>query len=605
MRRILVGFAAMALLCAAPVFANAGGGDGDKDAPKRAKVGAESSATAPNKATAKAQPAQPENVAPATELQKLQSLIQAQQQELAEQSKALDAQQKEIRALQGQGNVEATSPMPATSGIDTNSADASATHVAESSSTKKETVAAGNESSSLSTIATATGSAAATPNAKAAVQSDQSDQSPLFFKIGGAEFTPLGFMDFTSVYRSTDVGSGIGTSFGSIPFNGASPAGQLSELRFSAQNSRIGLKVDANPGDFKVRGYLEADFLGNAAANVQIGSHSNTLRMRLYWVDVRRGKWEVLAGQSWSMMTPNRVGISPMPGDIFFSQDMDTNYQVGLTWLRTPGVRLVLHANDHVTWGFALEDPEQFTGGLVTFPAGFNTTQVDDAGGNSKTPNKAPDVESKLAFDTHPNGGGRNFHVEIAGIYRAFRLNTPGLGNLTKSGGGGSINANLELFKNFHLIANTFWSDGGGRYIFQLGPDFTVNVNGAGNFVPSPLHAGSGIGGFEYTMKKSLLYAYYGGVYFGRDFQEVTSGPPPTFTGYGYPGSNSSQNRTIQEATIGVNQTLWSDKKYGDLKLLTQISYLSRNPWSTIGTPGNAASAHLGMGFVNLRYDLP
>ena len=446
----------------------------------------------------------------------------------------------------------------------------------------------------------------ASPKPAGAAQNAQENESPLFFKIGAAEFSPLGFLDFTSVFRSTDVGSGIGTSFGSIPFNALAPAGQLTELRFSAQNSRLGIKVDADPGNFKVRGYLEVDFLGNSAPNVFAGSHANTMRMRLYWVDVQKGKWEVLGGQSWSMMTPNRVGISPMPGDIFYSQDFDTNYQLGLVWLRTPGVRLVYHANDHITWGFALEDPEQFTGGLVTFPAGFNAAQVDDAGGNAKTPNKSPDIETKLAFDS--NSKGRNFHVEVAGIYRAFRLNTPGLGNVTKSGGGGSINADLELFKNFHLIANTFWSDGGGRYIFQLGPDFTVNVNAAGKFVPSPLHASSGIGGFEYTMGNSLLYAYYGAAYFGRDSQVVAAGPPPTFTGYGYPGSSSSQNRTLQEPTIGVNQTLWKDAKYGDLKLLTQISYLSRNPWSSLAdknNPSGAKSAHLGMAFVDLRYDLP
>lgn len=436
-------------------------------------------------------------------------------------------------------------------------------------------------------------------------QSDHGDQSPLSFKIGDAQFSPFGFMDFTAVFRSTDVGSGIGTSFGSIPFNGSAPAGQLTELRFSAQNSRLGIKVDATPGDLKLRAYLEADFLGNSAANVFAGSHSTTLRLRLYWVDVRRGKWEVLAGQSWSMLTPNRIGISPMPADLFYTQVVDTNYHVGLIWLRTPGVRVVFHANDHVTLGLALEDPEQFTGGLVSFPAGFNATQLDDAGGNPKTPNKAPDIESKLAFDTHPNGGGRNFHIEIAGLYRVFRLNTPALGNVTKSGAGGSINANLELFKKFYLIANTFWSDGGGRYIFQLGPDLTVNVNGAGNFVPTPLHAGAGLGGFEYTVNRSVIYAYYGAAYFGRDFQQITPGSPPAFTGYGFPGSPDTQNRTVQEATIGLNQTLWSNPKYGDLKLLNQVSYLSRNPWSTTGTLGNAASAHLGMAFVNLRYDLP
>src|SRR6185437_13733261 len=195
MRRILVGFAVMAFLCAAPVFANAGG---DKDAPKTTK-GSETSATAPNKADAKAQPAKPEDVAPATELQKLQDLIQAQQQELTEQSKALDEQQKEIKALEERGRDESASPMPIASKTESNSADAPLTHVAESSSTKK-------GSPFLATNTSAASAASATPNAKTAAQSDQSDQSPLFFKIGGTEFTPLGFMDFTSVYRSTDVG---------------------------------------------------------------------------------------------------------------------------------------------------------------------------------------------------------------------------------------------------------------------------------------------------------------------------------------------------------------------------------------------------------------
>jgi hypothetical protein len=505
------------------------------------------------------------------------------------------------------GGSSAVSSTTAANPADTNVTASPAQQNSESSSTAPATATA---TTSTATSTTADGAAAFSHSD---AQADQGDQGPLFFRIGGAEFSPLGFLDFTSVFRTTDVGSGIGTSFGSIPFNGASPAGEMTELRFSAQNSRLGMKIDANPGNFTLRGYVETDFLGNAATNVEIGSHSYTLRMRLYWVDVRRGKVEILAGQSWSMMTPNRVGISPMPGDIFYSQDMDTNYQVGLVWLRTPGVRLVLHPTDNVAWGFALEDPEQYTGGLVTFPTGFNTAQVDDSGGNSKTPNKLPDIMSKLAFDTHPNGGGRNFHLEIAGLYRDFRLNTVGLGNVSTSGGGGSINVNFEVAKGFHLIANSFWSDGGGRYIYQLGPDFTADVNANGNFVPSPLHAGSGIGGFEATVKKSLIYGYYGAAYFGRDFIATTnpSTGAVTYTGYGYPGSPNSQNRTVQEPTIGVIQTFWKNPAYGDLKLITQVSYLSRNPWADLATsatgsnPGGAASAHLGMAYVDLRYDLP
>ena len=639
MRRILVGFVALALISAASTFANS---DGDKSKDASAKSGNilstgvsvrstkkksvtlgnndSSSATDISDSAAPAAAAKPETVAPATELQKLRILIQAQQQQLTEQREALDDQQREINALQGQRRDGSVSPAPVTPKSGTNSASvsASAADVAESISAEKK-AATSNESSSWTANTSAADSAAtaAEPRATAptpatvasskAAQGDQANQSPLFFKIGGADFTPLGFLDFTSVYRSTDVGSGIGTGFGGIPFNASSPAGRLSETRFSAQNSRVGIKVDANPTDnFKITGYLEADFLGNAPGNLEVTSHSSTMRMRLYWVDVHRGKWEVLGGQSWSMMTPNRTGISPMPGDIFFSQDMDTNYQVGLVWLRTPGFRIVYHANSNWTLGFALEDPEQYTGGLVTFPVGFNSSQVDDTGGNAKTPNIGPDVIAKIAYDTKLSDHA--FHIEASGLYRAFRLNTASTNaNVTKSGGGGSVNVNFEVIKNLHLIANSFWSDGGGRYIFGLAPDFVVTTNSAGNFVPSPLHAGSGIAGFEYQYTpQTMLYGYYGGAYFGRRFQATTgTGGTTTFTGYGFPGSGSAQNRTIQEATFGVTETLWKNVKYGDLKIITQGSYLSRNPWSSTAAPGNAKSAHLGMAFVDLRYDLP
>ena len=400
-------------------------------------------------------------------------------------------------------------------------------------------------------------SAKSSDAANAAAQDTDENQPPLSFKVGGADFTPVGFLDFTTVYRSTNVGSGIGTSFGSIPFNGSSPAGRLSETRFSAQNSRIGLRVDANPSaNLKLTGYLEADFLGNAPGNLEVTSHSDTLHMRLYWVDAHYGKWEFLGGQSWSMMTPNRKGISPMPSDIFYTQDMDTNYQAGLVWLRTPGFRVVYHADDRWTLGLALDDPEQFTGGLVILPAGFNAAQVDDSGGNAKTPNAAPDVIAQIAYDT--SLGSHAFHIEAAGLYRAFRLNTAATNaNVTRSGGGGSVNVNFEIVKNLRLMGTSFWSDGGGRYIFGLGPDFVVKTDAAGNFIPSPLHAGAGIGGFEYQLiPQTMIYGYYGASYFGRDFQEVAAGSPPPFVGYGFAGSNSSQNRTIQEGTVGLIETL-------------------------------------------------
>ena len=155
--------------------------------------------------------------------------------------------------------------------------------------------------------------------------------SPLQLHVGTATITPIGFMDMTAVFRSADGGSSIGTNFGSIPYNNASTGlGKLSEIRFSAQNSRIGARVDATVHNTHVLGYWESDFLGNQSTNASVTSNAITFRMRLYFVDLRNGKWELLGGQSWSMMTPGRKGISPLPSDIFYSQNMDTNYQVGL-----------------------------------------------------------------------------------------------------------------------------------------------------------------------------------------------------------------------------------------------------------------------------------
>lgn len=73
--------------------------------------------------------------------------------------------------------------------------------------------------------------------------------------------------------------------------------------------------------------------------------------------------------------------------------------------------------------------------------------------------------------------------------------------------------------------------------------------------------------------------------------------------GYGYTGAPSGQNRTVQEGTFGINQTLWKDAKYGALNLMGQYSYLTRAPcYVAAGQPNNA---HVNMIFLNLRYTLP
>lgn len=421
-------------------------------------------------------------------------------------------------------------------------------------------------------------------------------------KIGRATLTPVGFVDATAFFRTRNLGSGIGGSFGSLPYSN-SVQGHLSETRLTIQNSRFGLQFDSAFGGNTVRGYLETDFLGFQPVNAFVTSNSDSLRLRLYWLDLRRGKFEFLSGQSWSLLTPGRNGISPMPADIFFSQDMDTNYQVGLTWSRQLQFRFVYHATPTVAAALSLEDPEQYVGGAVALPGNFSATQVD-TGGNTSTPNVVPDVIGKLAFD--PLLGGKHMHVEFAGLLSTFKTFSSVLNSTsTAEGGGGSVNLNLELFKNFNLIGNTFYSDGGGRYVFGLAPDFIVRADGT----PSLVHTDSAIGGFEYqATPKTLYYGYYGGVYIGRNASvaSTSSTGVPTYVGYGYPLASSaspSQNRAIQEATFGIIQTFWKNAHYGALQLITQYSYLTRAPW--VVTTGNPKSANLSEAYADIRYVLP
>ena len=438
-----------------------------------------------------------------------------------------------------------------------------------------------------------------------------SEHSPLSIKIGDTTFTPLGFVDATFFGRSTNLGSGIGTNFAQAPYRGTA-ASNLSEMNFSTQNSRIGFRVDSNVLGAKVLGYFEADFLGNQPGNVFVTSNADTFRMRNVFVDVQKDGFEVLGGQDWSLMTPNRKGLSPLPSDIFYSQNMDTNYQVGLVWARQTQFRFIAHPNENLAFGVSLENPEQYAGGSSgapepVFPKALSTlanAQFNSGATNYAVPNLHPDIVFKGAYDGHV--GDKVMHVEAAGLVRSFKFTAPlGAGgrfqSSTATAASGEVNANLEIFKNVRLIANTFFGSGNGRYVFGLAPDAIIRADGS----ISPIHTYSTVDGFEANiMKNTLLYAYYGGIYVGRNTAFDADGS--TLVGYGVSGTSSiteSQNRTIQEGTIGVVQTLWKNANYGALSLITQYSYLSRNPWDVLtGTPKNA---HTNMYWVDLRYTLP
>ncbi|HEU4414375.1 MAG TPA: hypothetical protein VFT65_06290 [Candidatus Angelobacter sp.] len=480
------------------------------------------------------------------------------------------------------------------------------------------------------TNATLHTAAPATVAATTVQETEKPKESPLSFRIGSTDFTPGGFVDFENVFRTTNTGGSTTTSFGAIPFSNT-VQGHLTEFRSTGQYSRYNLKIAGTYGANKVTGYIEGDFNGNDAATVFVSSNPHTNRLRLYWMDVKRGQWEFLGGQTWGLQTPNRVGLSPMPSDVFAPIGEDAQTHVGLPYTRAAELRLIYHFNDNFQWGVAIQNPDQFTNGEVVFPNAFNaqlnsTITQFDAGNQTTTPNAFPDIHSKMAYDTDING--KHMHLEAGGLLTSAKITVLAPSNTanatfnhdTKIGGAFHGALNLELLKGFRVVANGMWGTGDGRYLIGFGPQAVVApVNAAGNACTivgtaavgcdvhlSMVHAGGAIVGSELQLgKKSLFGFYYGGFYYQRNaFTDITStAATKPIIGFGGLNSANTNNRAIQEGSIDWTQTFWKNPQYGAVQLVTQTSYVTRAPWFVpAGAPKNA---HLMMGYVSLKYVLP
>ncbi|MGA2723237.1 MAG: hypothetical protein ABSG79_12595 [Bryobacteraceae bacterium] len=444
--------------------------------------------------------------------------------------------------------------------------------------------------------------------AQAAAQAPAEESSPLQLRIGNATIMPVGFMDFTTFWRDKDAASSMGSNFGSVPYNNT-VQGNLSEFHFSNQNSRLGFRIDGNWKGAHFIGYNEFDFNGTSGStSLAVSNGAIVPRLRLYWVDVRKGAIEFLAGQSWSMLVPNRKGLSALPSDLFYSQVIDINYIAGLTWTRQPGLRVLFHGpQDKVNFGLSVEQADQYIGGsggggAITLPSalsGLVPTQVDSAGNISgaaylQSPTLTPDFIAKAAFDP-----SSRFHFEVGGILSSFKTSTlaaPWSGHTT-TGEGLTFGLNAGVTNNVRFVASGLLSDGEGRYLFGAAPDIIVRADGS----LSPLRADGWISGLEGTFKNTLLYAYYSGDYIGRNVAFDANGT--SLIGYGYRGAANSQNRSIQEITFGFNQTIWKDAKYGAINLMGQYEYLMRLPWYVaLNAP---KGTHDNTIYFNVRYTLP
>jgi hypothetical protein len=531
---------------------------------------------------------------PSTDGTNLAGQVKALREALSETQQRLAAEQREIETLKAR--LEPGSAAPASSDLSPN-------RMAEGTSD-----------------AATSGSAPAAPHTVADIEQQpaaqqgqpQEDKQPLgSFKLGSAVLTLGGFIDFENIFRTTNTQSNIATAYASIPYSNTAQ-GNISEFRTTAQYSRLSFKiVDKFHGD-DVLAYFESDFSGNSAPSVYQSVNPHTNRLRLYFVDVKHGKWEALGGQTWSWLTPNRTGIGPLPNDLAITYNEDQNIGVGLPYTRAAELRIAYHANEHWAMGVGIEDANQFVGNYVALPAAFGSVIGPQFDNNSQpgAANRFPDILSKITYDR--DFSGRHFHAELSGLFTGAHAAVKPIGASSFAshgavGGGGQFAANYELTRTLTLLGNAFWSDGGAHYLVGTGPQLVVRPDAAGTNVSlSMLHAGAGSAGLEWRASPKEAFAvYYAADYFSRDFFPDTTNTthPGTIIGYGGPGSPNTNNRTIQEITFDWLQTFWKSQQYGALQAYTQYSYLTRDPWYV--APGDPKDAHLSMVYFGVRYVLP
>ena len=151
---------------------------------------------------------------------------------------------------------------------------------------------------------------------------------PYSFKLAHVKLIPGGFFEAIGMVRSATTVDSINTHFGVIPL-GPSTVDALGTVRHSRMYL-MGQLPDMGP--IHARLYAEADFLNFTAPQAPF-------RWRQYWGEVKIGSWELLGGQSWSLVRPNRVGISS-ERDMMNTDVIDPEYHVGLLGARRRQVRL-------------------------------------------------------------------------------------------------------------------------------------------------------------------------------------------------------------------------------------------------------------------------
>jgi hypothetical protein len=439
--------------------------------------------------------------------------------------------------------------------------------------------------------------------------------------------------------------------FSTIPLQN-SPLWGENEFRMSAQQSRLALRASGDISPTRhVTGYYEMDFLGAAVTANSRESNSYTPRIRQAYFAYDDDSWHqhFSAGQMWSLLTQNRVGILNSTENVPLT--IDAQYVAGFNWARQPAIRYVQDVGKIAWFGVSVESPQTAfasngngvagsptigTPGVgtqtalatpnsgLTVPPGLavNPGTNCNASGllNSTTlcsNNVAPDIIEKIALD--PGWG----HYEVLGLQRWF---ADQVGFQPNGSAGAAVPASLVpnsmsqkvtfgwgvggnvllpvIPKWVDLQGSVLTGQGIGRYASGQLADVVIGPNGSLQPLVSTQFL---VGAIVHPFPGNDIYVYYG--------QEQTQAKPWTINGVqggwgnsafpeacgiavpvdstsvgfnGASGSCAANVQRIQEITVGF----WQDIYKGDLgraRVGLQYEYVQQQLFSgATAIPGTA-----------------
>jgi hypothetical protein len=497
----------------------------------------------------------------AAELEELRQTLQSQQEQLQllkEELSKRDRQIDEAREAAAAANaraVEASSK--ATEAV-------SATAEVKSSEASLNTTVSDLKASNEALKTTVATEAAAPRQA-----SSSSEEGPATIKYKGISITPGGFIAAETSTRQRATSSDINTAF-SIPYPG-NALSHVGESNFTGRQSRVSLLAEGKEGFAKLTGYYEADWLGTGVTSNNRQSNSYVLRQRQIWGQAKLDSgWSFTGGQMWSLVTEDRKGIDNRQEAIPLT--IDAQYNVGFSWARQYGFRVVKDFGGKFALAVAVEGPQATIGGrgfsnvttinsaaapAVIVASGATTSVTGNtfldapgAGGGlfnfidatGYSINKTPDFVVKAAAD--PGWG----HYELFGIISTFRNRvypcgaigtnakdtaTPktittiacpidgstapsSIGAFDDTRTGGGIGASLRvpiIAKKLDFGIKAVAGDGIGRYGSAQLADITFRPDGTAALIRTT----HGLGALEFHPNSKLdLYAYFGAEYAWR-----------------------------------------------------------------------------------------